>query len=80
MNLPPGWKTITIGEVLTNEQYAEAFKILNEATDEIECGKKLREYFHTIREQLELKGIDPDYLSYALPYWLTHPHPPKPPE
>ncbi len=80
MSHPEGWRTITLGEILTNEQCAEALKIINESQDTLEAHNKLRAYLVGIKDQLESKGIDPSYLAYALPYWIKHPHPPKPPE
>jgi hypothetical protein len=38
--------------------------------NEIEQTKKLKEYYGTLREQLERKGILPDFLAYAVPFWI----------
>ncbi len=78
MSLPEGWKTTTIGEILTEEQFERVSDILKGCYNHVDAEQRLLPYFESIREQLESKGIIPEYLAYSLPYWITHPHPPKP--
>lgn len=63
-------KVITLGEVLTKEQIDSVAVIISEAKDEIDCATKLKRYLVQFREQLESKGIHPEYLAYALPFLL----------
>lgn len=61
-------KTITLGELLTEEQMAEVTRIVAMYGDD--CTPRLKAYFRSIGEQLESKGVLPEYLAYALPYSL----------
>lgn len=64
-DLPEGWKQVTLGEILTEDQAEEAFKILKE-TPKDKCVNALKVYFRTIEKELEGKGMLPDYLAYVL--------------
>lgn len=63
-------KPITLGELLTEEQWKEVSEIVDEYTGQPDLVQKLKEYFGNIRPQLESKGVLPEYLAYALPYAL----------
>lgn len=58
-------KTITLGELLTEEQAKRVYNILTTSPTEREVIQNLKDYFRTISAQLEAKGILPDYLAYA---------------
>ena len=68
-------KSVKLSELLTEEQWKEVNKIL-EAKD-AEKWKRLREYLVTHRDALEKKGVVPEYLAYALEYYITTGHWPK---
>lgn len=58
-------KTITMSEILTDEQCAEIVTILKTAED----GKVVRaivDYLKPFRKQLEDKGVLPEYLAWFL--------------
>lgn len=61
-------KTITLGELLTEEQCNEVVNILNDSNDITEQVSRLREYLSMFRTELECKGALPEYLAYAIPY------------
>lgn len=66
-------KTITLGELLTEEQGKEVVRIMAESRDDTEMTQRLNGYLRQFREQLEAKGVLPEYLSYAIPYFVSHP-------
>lgn len=61
-------KITSLGEILADEQCNEVTRILNEPLDDFEKGKKLKLYFESFRSELETKGVDAGYLSYAVLY------------
>lgn len=61
-------KTITLGELLTPEQCEQARKIMLASKSDAEATKGLKDYFGTLRAELEQKGVLPDYLAYAVMY------------
>lgn len=64
-------KTITLGELLTEEQMDDVQAIINShRIGDMDCTARLKQYFRGIGEQLESKGVLPEYLAYALPYSL----------
>lgn len=63
-------KTIAIGELLTPAQCEDVRQILLTETDPIAVTRKLRDYFVPLRDQLEAKGMLPEYLAYVLPFTL----------
>lgn len=55
------WKEINLGELLDKEQVEDVELLLRERD-----WKNLRIYLNKLKEQLEKKGILPDYLYYVL--------------
>lgn len=71
METPEGWSTITLGDILTPEQIKHVMQIVDEAGGDVfEAAAKLKPFFHGIADQLDAKGIVPDFAAYAIPYWI----------
>lgn len=70
---PEGWKMLTIGEILTDDQFKKVVKIMLEKSGDTtqERVKKMKQYLNTLEGQLNEKGIVPDYLAYYLEYLFT---------
>lgn len=66
------WKTMKLGDILTEAQIAETMDILNSPNGDIQITKRLKEYYGQFREQLESKGILPEYLALAVPFWIEN--------
>lgn len=64
-------KTITLGELLNDKQIVEVTRILNSSADSMERVRRLKDYFDTFREDLEARGVEPHYLSYAVEYYTA---------
>jgi hypothetical protein len=64
------YPAMKLGDILTKEQIAETLRIMQLPVNEGEQTKQLKEYYGTFREQLEHKGILPDFLAYAVPFWI----------
>lgn len=60
-------KTMQLGEILTPEQCDEVARICETETDD-HIVPKLKQYLAQFTEQLEAKGVLPDYLAYLLYY------------
>lgn len=60
------WKDISLADLLTDEQIAHVCELLNRNTPE--KFKLLRAYLCLHREQLETRGVLPEYLGYYLEY------------
>lgn len=58
----------TLAELVTKKQSEEILAILNSSDDSIERTRKLSAYLNTLREQLEKKGVVPEYLAYFLEF------------
>ena len=56
----------SLNEILTDEQLGEVEKIIHLSTGDDDILKGLKEYFLSINEQLEAKGILGDYLAWAV--------------
>lgn len=66
-------KTISLGELLTEEQGREVVRIMSESKDDAEMTARLKKYLAQFKDQLEAKGVVPEYLAYAIPYFVNHP-------
>lgn len=70
--MPTGWKTTSMDEVLTKEQFKEVdeyVKIQHKAgvqPTDTEFIQGLKELLGKYRDELVLKGVESDYLAYAL--------------
>ena len=60
--MPEGWKTVTLGELLTEEQLRRVRLIIWRGG----TAKEIREYLEEFREVLQDKGVEPGYLAYAI--------------
>lgn len=63
-------KFVALGQILTKDQLQAITKILN-SRPAVDRFKKLRQYLITQRESLELQGVLPEYLAYAIEYHAT---------
>lgn len=61
-------KTITLGEVLTDEQVDKVMKILDHAKSDAARINSLKNYYTGLRKQLAQKGVLPEYLAYVTLY------------
>ena len=59
-------KTAKLSDLLTAEQMEEVCDIFNSSDDDMDAVRKLKIYLNNLKEQLEAKGIVPDYLAYVL--------------
>jgi hypothetical protein len=59
-------KTALLSDLLTQEQMEEVVAIFNDAGNDMDAVRQLKIYLNNIKEQLEAKGIVPDYLAYVL--------------
>lgn len=66
---PGGWKTIQLGEVLTGAQVNRVLEILQEEKYPKRI-KALRDFSHSIEEQLSKKELLPEFFAY----WLEFAH------
>ena len=70
----------SLSDILTPEQIQEVTNIANSVTDDMELTRKLKAYFATIAQELDAKGIVPDYLAYMLTHLIMQQHQaPQPP-
>lgn len=65
-------KTIKLGDLLTDDQLKQVREIINSTASSLDRTAKLRDYFATIRETLESKGVLPEYLAYAVEFFITY--------
>jgi len=64
-------RTITLGELMTPEQLDRCYEIIKSCNgDSAMATSKLKSYLIQFREQLEAKGVLPEYLAYGLPFWI----------
>lgn len=66
---PHGWSAVQLGDLFTEAQLQHiehVCKIHNLET----AIKELRPYFEGMRDQLEAKGLLPEYAAYAIPYFI----------
>lgn len=68
--LPKGWKTVTLGNILSQEQIVQTMQILQRPVSDEAKTKMLKEYYGQFRDELSAKGYDADFLAYAIPYWI----------
>jgi hypothetical protein len=68
--MPKGWKTVPLGSILDQDQITQTLQIMQRPVSDAEKTKMLKEYYGSLRQQLEAKGFDPDFLAYAIPYWI----------
>ena len=59
-------KIAKLSDLLTQEQMEEVCDIFNTSDDDMDAVRKLKIYLNNLKEQLEAKGIVPDYLAYVL--------------
>jgi hypothetical protein len=63
----PGWKQTSLQDLLTKDQIQAVVDILNRPNlDDIAQTKLLKDYLRQYAQQLEAKGVLPDYLAYVL--------------
>lgn len=67
--LPEGWQTKKLADLLTEEQI-EALELILSVNDPLKW-KLVRAYLRGLREELEAKGVVPEYLAYVLEYQLS---------
>ncbi len=58
-------KTITLGELLNGAQCSQVERII-EQTEEGQLVRKLTDYLKQFRDELEAKGVLPEYLAWVL--------------
>lgn len=69
--MPKPWKQTTMGELFTQEQAERICEIYNECKGDYDATvKALKPYFQSIRSHLEARQCDPDFLAYAVPFWI----------
>jgi hypothetical protein len=69
-DLPKGWKTVKLPDILTPAQLHETMKILRLPITDFDKTAKLKLYYAQFRAELEDKGIDSSYLAYAVLFWI----------
>lgn len=63
-------QTTTIEELFTGNQQMEIWNRTELSNNEDELQSNLKEYFLSIKTDIESKGNDPVYLSYAIAHVL----------
>lgn len=63
-------QTTTIEELFTGNQQMEIWNRTELSNNEDELQSNLKEYFLSIKKDIESKGNDPVYLSYAIAHVL----------
>ena len=71
--LPEGWTTKDLSELLDAEQQKSVQKIVAEILAGTAETKSLKVYLRTQEESLVAKGVLPEYLYYCLVYQLDLP-------
>src|ERR1044072_8946019 len=66
---PEGWKEVPLSDLLTPKQIKRVMEIIKDKNQEKKLNN-LKEYFYSIRKELDKKGIDDRYLAYAIYYKL----------
>ena len=56
---------------MTEEQIVKTEVLLKSSISQMDAINKLKEYFKTINSELESKGVDSDYLAYAIVIEIT---------
>ena len=56
----------SLNEILNDEQLAKVNEIINLSTNDDDILRRLKKYFLSINNQLEVKGILGDYLAWAV--------------
>ena len=62
---------MTIAKLLTKEQVKCVVLIGNENHDPFLRVQKLKAYLLPLKRQLEEKGVDSNYLAYAIEHYIT---------
>lgn len=62
------WKSVQLGELLTDDQIQMVKEIMDQTPDELERTHAIRKYLNQFKEQLEARGVIPDYLAYVIVY------------
>lgn len=63
-------KTVQLSDLLDEEQIKQVAAIMNQERYSQRI-TELKEYLGSLREQLESKGILPEYLAYSLEYNMS---------
>lgn len=66
--LPKDWKSVQLSELLDDEQLKILHWLVNDIRDRKRPAKDLKDWLITLREQLESKGVLPEYLYHLLCY------------
>jgi uncharacterized membrane protein len=64
-------RTMKLGEILTDAQIERTLDIIQSTTRHDRIAK-LKEYFSSFKDELEKKGVLPDYLAYVVEYLLAN--------
>ena len=72
-DMPKGWSQKSLSELLDNAQINRVTAILNGSGDDIAKTRALKDYLNQFREQLEAKGVLPDFLAYAIMHVASNP-------
>ena len=63
----PNWDTKPLGEILNTERLEQVRVICSShRNDSLAMVKALKAYFATFADELEIKGVLPDFLAYAI--------------
>jgi len=64
------WKTMKLGDILSEEQIKRTVEILNACGADIDKTKALKQYYGEFKEELIKRGFDSNFLAYAVPFWI----------
>lgn len=62
------WRTVKLREILTEKQIRQLTKVMNKHRGKPTLTSELKKLLEPLAEQLEAKGVLPDYLAYYLTY------------
>jgi len=68
--MPKGWKSVPLGSILSQEQIEYTLHILQRPVSDTEKTNMLKQYYRQFAKELQAKGFEPDFLAYAIPYWI----------
>jgi len=69
--LPEGWNSVSLANLLTEDQLKSVIDIQHRAKSFDQLTKELKEYFGQHREYLQERGLDADFLAYAVAHAIN---------
>lgn len=68
MNTPENWKRLELGDLLNDTQLRVLTDLIRNNPEPEERLRAIKQYLNSIHEDLEDKGVLPDFLAYVLEF------------